>query len=191
MLYRTPGNFPCCRAPSRQPPSEIGLSYVGEVMGFACGQPILVPERTSALRTPFNIMGDDGEIRGGGLVGFGAALFPVAPRAERDAAARCTFFLRQADFLRQAERPAQCPDARDAPGRREPGPPRLVLSLRQASPLCSACLEIGAAASAKQAEMPEPAPQCSELSAQLDRIAVFQKGSGAWTRTRWSGCTPT
>ena len=44
---------------------------------------------------------DHGEIGARGLVGLGAALFPIAQGAERDANARGKF------FLRNRERPAQ------------------------------------------------------------------------------------
>src|SRR5439155_12832994 len=69
--------------------------------------------RLASLQRPshaFRIVRDDVQIRAGGLVGLGAALLPVAECAERDFVA-CREF-----FLRQAERAAQCLDARHSLG---------------------------------------------------------------------------
>src|SRR3954449_12900075 len=90
------------------------LACGGEMMGFAYAQPILrsfgaYKRFAHALR----VVSDDGEMGAGGLVGLAAALLPVAQYAERDAVARGEF------LLRQTERPAQCPDARDAAGFRQ------------------------------------------------------------------------
>ena len=45
----------------------------------------------------FGVVRNDGEIGTGGLVGFAAALFPIAESAERDVIPRGKFFLCQGE----------------------------------------------------------------------------------------------
>src|SRR6516225_4145117 len=87
--------------------------------GGACGCGTIGARRPSAdselawlclKRPPYalGIAGDHGEIGARRLVGLGAPLPPIAQGAKRDVIARREF------FLRQPERPAQCPGARNS-----------------------------------------------------------------------------